>query len=97
MATSSQYDIICLSETFLDSAIESDDTRLNIEGYNLIRADHPGNKKRRGVCMYYKDYLLIIRRDDLCILQESLVGEMKLGSQNCFFTCLYRSPSQNQD
>ena len=48
MATSSQYDI-CLSETFLDSTIESDDTRLNIEGHNLTRADHPGTKKGRGM------------------------------------------------
>ena len=51
IATSSQYDIICLSEIFLDSSIESDDKRLNIEGYNLIRADHPRNKKGKGyVC-----------------------------------------------
>ena len=47
--------------------------------------------------MYYKDYLLIIRRDDLCSLQECLVVEIKSGGQSCFFTCLYRSPSQNQD
>ena len=50
MATSSQDDI-CLSETFLDSIIESDDKRLNIEGCNLIRADYPGNRKGEGyVC-----------------------------------------------
>ena len=81
IATSSQYDIICLSETFLDSSIESDDKRLNIEGYNLIRADHPRNKKREGVCMYYKDYLRIIRRDDLCTFQECVVAEIKLESR----------------
>ena len=37
-----------------------------------------------GVCMYYKDFLPIIRRDYLCTLQESLVVEMKSGSQSCF-------------
>ena len=48
MTTSSQYDIIYLSEIFLDSTIESNDKRLNIEGYNIIRADYPGNKKGEG-------------------------------------------------
>ena len=48
MTTSSQYEIIYLSEIFLDSTIESNDKRLNIEGYNIIRADYPGNKKEEG-------------------------------------------------
>ena len=34
-----QYDIICLSEIFLDSSVERTDSRLNIERYNLIKAD----------------------------------------------------------
>ena len=36
--------ILCLSEK-----IHSDDKILNIEDYDLIRADHPENKKRRGM------------------------------------------------
>ena len=47
--------------------------------------------------MYYNDYLPIIRRDDLCALQESLVVEIKSGGQSCFFNYLYRTPTQNQD
>ena len=43
------YDIICLSETFLNSEINNDDSRLNISGYNLLRADHPTDTKRGGV------------------------------------------------
>ena len=74
MATSSQYDI-CLLETLFYSTIEIDEKR--------------GNKKRGGVCMHYKDYLPIIRRDDLCTLQECLLVEIK--SWNCFFICLFRS------
>ena len=27
---------------------------LKIDGYNLVRADHPNNTKRGGVCVYYK-------------------------------------------
>ena len=34
-------DIICLSETYLNSEIPSDDENLEIAGYNLVREDHP--------------------------------------------------------
>ena len=30
------YDIICLSETFLNSSIQTNDDRISIDGYNLI-------------------------------------------------------------
>ena len=36
-----KFDIICLSETYLDSTAPLDD-------------DHPSNIKRRGACLYYK-------------------------------------------
>ena len=39
------YDIICLSETFLNSSIETNDDRIMIDRYNLIRADHPIDSK----------------------------------------------------
>ena len=49
-----KYDFICISETFLHSSFESDDKNLMLEGYNLIRSDHPSNTKRGGFCIYYK-------------------------------------------
>ena len=52
-----QYDILCISETYLDSSISNDDTTLSLPGYNLARSDHPGNVKRGGVCLYYKEKL----------------------------------------
>ena len=30
-----------------------------LEGYNLIRSDHPSNTKRGGVCIYYKESLAV--------------------------------------
>ena len=30
------YDIICLSETFLNSSVQTNDDRISIDGYNLI-------------------------------------------------------------
>ena len=39
-----KFDIICLSETYLDSSI--DDEIWEILGYYLIRSDHTSNSKR---------------------------------------------------
>ena len=46
-----KHDFICLSETYLDSS--TPDSLLEIDGYILVRADHPNNMKRGGVCIYY--------------------------------------------
>ena len=88
-------DIIYLSEAFLDSPIPIDDNRLSIPGYSMMKADHPGNTKRGGVCLYYKEHLLIIRGNDISNLQECLVTEITVKNKRCFLTCLYRSPSQS--
>ena len=37
------FDILCLSETYLNSNISSSDNNLTIPGYDLCRADHPSN------------------------------------------------------
>ena len=47
-----KFDIICLLQTYRDSNILPDDSNLEIPGYNLVRSNHPSNKKRRGVCIY---------------------------------------------
>ena len=39
------YDFICLSETYLNSSILSDDNNLEIPRYDLIREDHPPSGK----------------------------------------------------
>ena len=48
LSVTHDYDIFCLSETFLDSSFSNDDERINIKGYNLLWADHPSNKKKRN-------------------------------------------------
>ena len=50
-----KLDIICLSETYLNSETSPDDDNLEIPGYNIIRKDQPSNTKRGGVCAYYKN------------------------------------------
>ena len=50
-----KFDIICISESYLNSDISSSDGNLNIPGYNMSRANHPTGNQRRGVCIYYKE------------------------------------------
>ena len=91
------FDVICVSETFLDSDYSNDDTRLSLQGYTMIRSDHPSNTKRGGVCIYYKEHLPFIRRNDINALDECIVGEIRVDNSKCFITCVYRSPSQTED
>ena len=46
------FDVVCISETYLDSTTALDDENLHIAAYNLLRADHASNSKRGGVCVY---------------------------------------------
>ena len=92
----SVHKIICLSETYLNSEIVSDDKNLEKPGYNLVREDHPSNSKRGGVCVYY-EILLPFRVINVKYFQKSIYFELRIGGKCCKFSCLYRSPSQTQD
>ena len=56
--TSNNFDLVCLSETFLDSTILNEDVNIQMKGYSFLRADHPNDIKRGGVCIYFKDRYL---------------------------------------
>ena len=43
--TSKKIDTICLSETYLNSSVLSNDADLDFIDYNFVRADHPSNTK----------------------------------------------------
>ena len=90
------YDILCLSETYLNSTIDNDDRNLTLNGYKLVRADHPSNVKRGGVAIYYKESLAA-RIVDTSYLKESLLLEITLKAGKCFVATVYRSPSQSSD
>ena len=51
------FDIKCLSEPYLESAISSNDNNLIIPCYNLFRTDIPSNVKYAGICICYKNLL----------------------------------------
>ena len=44
-----KYDIICFSQSYLDFTVPLDDNSLSLIDYNLTRADHPDDVKRRSV------------------------------------------------
>ena len=87
-----KFDIICLSETYLDSNTPLNDDNLEISGYTLVRSDHPSNTKRRGVCLYYENNLPL-RVINIGYLNECLTLELTVGDKTCNFVVLYRSPS----
>ena len=89
-----KFDILCISETHLDSSILKDDNALSIEGYSIIRADHPSNTKREGVCIYYNK--ISIRQMSKINLAECLACQIVIGKKKGYAITLYRSPSQNQ-
>lgn len=63
--TDCNFDIICLSETFLNSSLHRDDDSLKIEDYNLIRSDDPFGLKKGGVCI--KQHIPLIKSMEFII------------------------------
>ena len=61
----------------------------------MLRAGHPSNNKRGGVCILYNTTL------PLGVLNisylECINFEISIGNKVCCFIYLYRSPSQTQD
>ena len=90
------FDIIFLSETFLDSSFAIDNADLVLQNYTLFRADHPLDVKRGGVCVYYKS-CLPINVLNISMLSECIILELSLEDKNLFFSSLYRSPSQSPE
>ena len=87
-----KHHFICLSETYLDSL--TPDGLLEIEGYNLVCADHPNNIRRGGVCIYYKESLQV-QVISLPYLKEALLLEMTYNYKKVKVSVIFRSPSQS--
>ena len=82
-----KHDFICLSETYLDSSIP--DSLLEIDGYNLIRSNHPNDIKRGEVCIYFKE-ILPVRFINIPYLKEALLLEMNY-NKRVIVSVIYRS------
>ena len=91
-----KFDIVCLSETCLNSETLSNTENLNVPGYNLIRADHLSNTKRGGVRIYFKESLQL-RLHNVSYLNECICFKIMISNKLCNLISLYRSPSPSSD
>ena len=89
-----KFDMICLSETFLDSSIPTNDEKLNMKGYKLIRADN--DSKKGGAGIYYKEFLAV-GPVEVKNLNECIIFDMSIKTKRRYVVSLYRWPSQTQD
>ena len=84
ISVSKNYDIICLSETSLDPWIDSSDEKITVEDIiscvQVIQLS-----KMWEVRIYYKEHLPVMKRDDLCNLNECLVLEVRIAGEKNFF------------
>ena len=94
-STVNQLDVICLSESFLDSLILTENNNLKVNEYKMVRADHPNNVKR-GVCAYVRESLPV-RNFSNSYLSECLTHEVTISNKKGCVITLYRSPSQTSD
>ena len=74
----------------------SHDRKLEAQGYDLIRADHPSNVKRGGVCIYCKSHLPL-KLININFLHECLTIELNIKNKLCVLVALYRSPSHSRN
>ena len=81
---------MCL-KPYLDSSIPTDHVSLELDGYKLVRANHPNNVKRGGVCNYYKESVPV-RVINLPYLQEALLLELNDQNKKIVISSLYGSP-----
>ena len=89
-----KHDFICISKTFFDSSVQEGDKTIELDGYNLLRADHPSNSKQGGVYIFYKD-TLGVRMVKSLRFSECIISQVSV--QNCkgYVGVVYRSLSQD--
>ena len=81
-----KFDIICISESYLNSDTSSNDNNLNIPGYNMCRTDHPSGNRCGEVCIYYKESLPI-KMLNINFLQECICFDLKAKEANFVLLC----------
>ena len=90
------FDVICKSEAYLESATSLDYKNVAFARYNLLRVDHAYDSKTGRVCVYYKSSPAL-KLTDIPYIQDCSIFEFLIGVKLCNFISLYRSPSQSSD
>lgn len=85
------FDIIALSETWLDDRIPDEDLRMN--GFNLFRRDRAGDH-HGGICVYIKESIYCRRRFDLELRDvENIWLEVSIYNKRSLIGTFYRPPN----
>lgn len=91
-----KLDIICLSESFLDLSVPSNNDNLYRKDQKVVGADHPGKIKRGAGWIYLNEPLLV-----RCLLnpylKECLFFKMSTSKKIGYVVPFYRSPRQTSD
>ena len=91
MLTEGHVDVLCISETKLDSSFP--DAQFAVEHFSLYRSDR--NAHGGGILCYIKSNIPHRIRND-CALNangvENITLQLKLTSENMFISCMYRPP-----
>ena len=87
------HPIVMISSVYQKATILGDKS-FHLNGYNLLRVDHPNNIKWGGVCFYYKESLGD-REVKLSILSQCSICEVSLQNYKRYIGVVYRSPSQD--
>ena len=87
--TVNKFDMIYISELYLDSSISPDSQQLNIKNYKLVWNDNPGNVRRAGVCLcvYFCETLLVLCISNL-YLNECLIFDVSVSNKKGCVVCL---------
>jgi hypothetical protein len=94
VANAANYDIICLSETWLDPQIET--SLVDIQGFSFLRKDRLG--RAGGVGLYISDALPRKRLYELEFPETDLMWiELLLGHKKILIGACYRPPGQSAD
>ena len=81
------YYLICLTETYLDSTVHPNNLLIN--GYKLVRADHPDNVKRGGVCLYFRENLTL-QLVDTPYIEQCILCEINIQNTTGYVAVIYR-------
>ena len=73
-------------------SIQEGDKNIQRDCYNLLRADHPNNSKRGGVCIFYKEILGVHIVKSLSF-HECIICEVSIQNSKCYFGVVCRSLS----
>ena len=70
------------------------DKNVQLDGYNLLRENHPSNSKHGAVCIFYKE-TLGVRIVKSFSFNECIICEVSIQNSKGYVGVVYRSPSQD--